>query len=228
MIRNILLDLDDTLLDFRKSEEAALSKTLRHIGLEPRPEILARYSEINHGQWKLLELGEITLDEVKLRRFHLLFNELGVDYSPKQATEYFEHQLGNVFYYVEGSEHLLKSLRGSYRLYLVTNGSSTLQRRRIESSGIGGYLNGIFISQELGFTKPSTGYFNRCFSQIPQFKKQETLILGNSLTSDIKGANKSGITSVWFNPNGSKESQGIVPDYQIKRLSEFIPLLEGL
>lgn len=228
MIRNILFDLDDTLFDFRQAEKIALSKTLLHIGIEPKAEMLARYSDINLAQWKLLEQGKLTLEEVKVRRYQLFFDEIGIAYSAKHATEYYENLLGTGHYFVDGAETLLTTLSGSYRLYLVTNGSTAVQKRRIESAGISKYLNDVFISQEIGFDKPHPEFFDYCFSKIPQFKKQETLIVGDSLSSDIKGGKDSGITTVWFTADTSEKSSEIIPNYEIHKLLDLIPLLETI
>ena len=227
MIRNILLDLDDTLLDFHKAEKIALTKTLRHLGIEPQSATLARYSELNQAQWKLLEKGEITREQVKLRRYQLLFADLGVDASPAEATAFYEEQLGVGHYFMEGAEPLLRALYPDYRLFLVSNGTARVQYSRIGSAGIGRYFSGIFLSQEIGFEKPSAQFFARCFTEIPDFRKQETVIVGDSLSSDILGGKNAGITTVWFNP-GMQTAQDVQPDYTIHHLSELPPLLKTL
>ncbi|MDD4077358.1 MAG: YjjG family noncanonical pyrimidine nucleotidase, partial [Bacilli bacterium] len=193
MIKNILFDLDDTLLDFHRAEKIALTKTLLHLGLEPKEKILTRYSELNLAQWRLLEQEKITREAVKVRRFQLLFSEIGTDCSADYATKYYEHHLAMGHYFVDGAEELLRFLSGRYRLYLVSNGTTAVQRSRIESAGITKYLSDIFLSQQIGFEKPNVGFFNYCFSRIPKFKKNETVIVGDSLTSDIKGGKNVGI-----------------------------------
>ena len=228
MIQNILFDLDDTLLDFRTAEKTALTKTLLHLGIEPKEEILARYSALNLAQWKLLEQGKITREEVKVRRYQLLFDEIGAECSAADATEYYERQLGIGHYFIDGAEELLKKLSKDYRLYLVSNGSAAVQKGRIESADIARYLKGIFISQQIGFDKPSAAFFTRCFSKIPGFEKRKTIIVGDSLSSDIKGGKNAGITTVWFNPDRVENNSGIRPDYEIDRLLDLIPLLKTL
>lgn len=228
MIRDILFDLDDTLLDFLLAEKIALTKTLRHLGIEPKEMVLARYSELNLAQWKLLEQGQLTREEVLIRRFQLLFDEIGAECSANYATEYYENLLGVGHYFIDGAEELLKSLSSCYRLYLVSNGSAAVQKGRIESADIKGYFKEIFISQQIGFEKPNVAFFNYCFSRIPGFMEYQTLIVGDSLSSDIKGGRDAGITTVWFNPNGAKNPSDIVPDYEIRSLSDLIPLLKTM
>jgi 2-haloacid dehalogenase len=228
MIKNILFDLDDTLLDFQKAEKGALTKTLLHLGVDPKPETLSRYSELNAAQWKLLELGRITREQVKLRRYQLLFDELGVECSPAEAASYYETQLGIGHWFIDGAPELLTSLSPAYRLYLVSNGTACVQKSRIESAGIAVFFEHIFISQEIGFNKPDIKFFDHCFSKIPDFRRDETIIVGDSLSSDVKGGKNAGIAAVWFNPHKSANDSGVNPDYEIRSLSELPPLLEKL
>lgn len=226
MIQNILFDLDDTLLNFHLAEKIALTKTLIHLGIEPKEETLLRYSVINLSQWKLLEQEKITRDQVKTQRYQLLFDELGIDCSAEYAAEYYEALLGVGHYFIDGAEELLKELSNDYRLYIVSNGTAEVQKSRIESSGIAKYLDDIFISQQIGFDKPNVKFFDYCFSSIPNFEKYETVIVGDSLSSDIAGGRNSGITTVWFNPHDLKNSSDIIPDHEIHYLLDLIPLLK--
>ncbi len=225
MIHNILFDLDDTLLDFGLAERIAIAKTLEQFGIEPHPERLARYSALNLAQWKLLEQGQLLRDEVKTRRFQLLFEELGAACSPLEAARCYEQLLGVGHYFIEGAEALLEALHQDYRLYLVTNGTATVQERRIESAKLAPFFSGVFISERLGFNKPDTRFFDCCFSKIPDFKRHETLIVGDSLSSDIKGGRDAGIRTVWFNLHRAEASGNVVPDYEIQRLSDLVDLL---
>lgn len=228
MIRNILFDLDDTLLDFHLAEKTALSKTLRHLDIPPTEKILARYSEINLAQWKLLEQKKLTLDEVKERRYQLLFEEFNIDCCGRLATEYYENQLAVGHFFIDGAEELLKALFQNYRLYLVSNGSTDVQKSRIKSADIKKYFDSIFISQEVGFDKPCLSFFEYCFSKIPDFKKKETLIIGDSLSSDIAGGNNAGITTVWFNRNKKENHSTITADFEIFTLPDLIPLIKSI
>jgi len=227
MIKNILFDLDDTLLDFHTAEKAALRKTLLHLGIDPKEEVLARYSEINIAQWKLLEQGKLTRSQVKLQRYQILFNEINANCSAEYATEYYENLLGIGHYFVEGAQEALRSLSEDFRLFIASNGTARVQRSRIESAGIWGYLSGLFISQEIGYDKPSLDFFNRCFTHIDGFCKAKTAIVGDSLTSDIKGGNDAGITTVWYNPKGVVNNSDIKPCFEVQHLAELEPLFKS-
>ena len=228
MIRNVLFDLDDTLFDFHKAEKIALTKTLVHFGIDPTEETLALYSAINAAHWKRLELGEISREEVKVGRYRELFKTIGVECDPIKATAYYESMLAIGHYFMPGAPELLEELYGKYRLYIVSNGTAKVQEGRIGSSGIAKYMDGIFISQILGANKPDKQFFDICFAEIPDFSLSETVIIGDSLSSDIKGGINAGIITVWFNPKGIENDNDIKPDYTIKELSEVPGLLSQI
>ena len=228
MIRNVLFDLDDTLFDFHKAEKIALTKTLVHFGIDPTEETLALYSTINAANWKRLELGEISREEVKVGRYRELFKTIGVECDPVKATAYYESMLAIGHYFMPGAPELLEELYRKYRLYIVSNGTAKVQEGRIGSSGITKYMDGIFISQILGANKPDKQFFDICFAEIPDFLLSETVIIGDSLSSDIKGGINAGITTVWFNPKGIENDSDIKPDYTIKELSEVPGLLSQI
>lgn len=228
MIRNVLFDLDDTLFDFHKAEKIALTKTLVHFGIDPTEETLALYSTINAAHWKRLELGEISREEVKVGRYRELFKTIGVECDPVKATAYYESMLAIGHYFMPGAPELLEELYRKYRLYIVSNGTAKVQEGRIGSSGIAKYMDGIFISQILGANKPDKQFFDICFAEIPDFLLSETVIIGDSLSSDIKGGINAGITTVWFNPKEIENDSDIKPDYTINELSEVPGLLSQI
>ena len=228
MIRNVLFDLDDTLFDFHKAEKIALTKTLVHFGIDPTEETLALYSTINAAHWKRLELGEISREEVKVGRYRELFETIGVECDPVKATAYYESLLTIGHYFMPCAPELLEELYRKYRLYIVSNGTAKVQEGRIGSSGIAKYMDGIFISQILGANKPDKQFFDICFAEIPDFSLSETVIIGDSLSSDIKGGINAGITTVWFNPKRIENDSDIKPDYTIKELSEVPGLLSQI
>ena len=225
MYRTIFLDLDDTLLDFGAAERVAIAKAFRDLGLEPTPALLKRYSELNQAQWEAFERGEITRDTVLVRRFALLFAELGLFIDPQHAEDVYRGYLGVGHYFVEGAEEVLSYLAPKYDLYLASNGVAATQYSRLESAGIGHYFKDIFISEVTGSHKPDRAYFDYCFSRIPGFDPSQALIVGDSLTSDILGGFNAGIRTCWFNP-GCKPLQGpVTPDHEIHALRELKDIL---
>ena len=221
----LLLDLDDTLLDFGEAERVAIAKTFRELGLVPTPELLHRYSELNQLQWEAYERGEISRDTVLVRRFALLFEELGLALDPQDAEDRYRGHLAVGHYFVEGAEDILRYLAPRHELYLASNGVADTQYSRLKSAGIGPYFKDIFISENTGSHKPEKAYFDYCFSHIPNFRPENTLMIGDSLTSDILGANRAGIDACWFNPKGKKNTTAFSPDYEIRTLKEALEWL---
>ena len=228
MIRNVLLDLDDTLFDFHRAEAEAIRHTLKEIGIDPTDETVALYSRINRSCWAKLETGEYTREEVLHRRFDMLFDTLGVNGDSHETQTMYEYRLSLGAYYLDGAEELLNKLHGHYRLYLATNGIVNVQARRIKDSGIGKYLDGIFVSERIGYNKPDKRFFDCAFSEIPDFRHEQTVIIGDTLTSDILGGINAGIKTVYFNPKGTKNDTGITPDYEISALAELTELLKTM
>lgn len=224
----VLLDLDDTILDFHQAEANAVSKTLKQLGIEPKESTVCRYSQINAGRWELLEQGRITREEVLTSRFEMLFGELGVEGSGVEAQKIYEGLLGQGHWFMPGAEELLEALYGKYALYIVSNGNISVQDSRIESSGIARYFEEIFISQRIGFDKPRKEFFDACFAKIPGFDRQRAIIVGDSLTSDIRGGVNAGIKTCWYNPRGKAAREDIRPDYCITALNELPELLIGI
>lgn len=227
MIEFVFLDLDDTILDFKKAERIAVGKTIRDFGVEPTDEILTRYHHINKAHWEMLERGEITREEVLVNRFAVLFSELGVEVDPTACARTYEGNLGIGHYFLPGAEEAVKKLHEKYRLYLASNGTATVQHGRLTSAGLYPWFEQVFISQEIGFNKPSKEYFGACFARIEGFDPKRAVMVGDSLTSDILGGKNAGLPTVWVNPGG-KDCGSIQPDYTIRSISELEALLEEL
>ena len=228
LIENIFIDLDDTIFDFKMAEAIAIEKTLRAFKIEPTKDTLKLYSDINASEWKLLELGRTTRDVLRVHRFERLFSALGVTASAYEAQRSYEYNLGCGHYYVEGARELLSELYGKYSLHLASNGTASVQRRRIASSDIEGFFDNIFISEDIGYNKPSVEYFEACFARIPNFKKETAIIIGDSLSSDIKGGINAGILTCLYDPNGIFVGGDIAPNFTVRSLGEIPAILKHL
>jgi 2-haloacid dehalogenase len=224
MIKTVLFDLDDTVLDFHLSEKKAIAKTFIDLDIPHDETLLKRYSEINLSRWKLLEKGEITREEVLLSRFQILFSEIGKDLSPFDANDLYRNHLSEGYDYIEGAEEMLNTVCKDYCLYIVSNGSTIVQEKRIRGSGVGKYFKGIFISEKIGYNKPDVKFFDYCFSRIPGFQKDTAIIIGDSPSSDILGGKNAGIKTCRFNPKGEKGDA----DFLVQSLSEIPELLKRL
>lgn len=227
MIKTILFDLDDTLLDFQKAEAAALRRMLHILALPVCDGIEGRYSEINAALWKCLEKGEITREKLVFERFYRLFHEYNFSADPVKAQETYLCEIAKGHDFIPGAVELLEKLHGSYDLYLVSNGTAVVQDSRIASAGIAKYFKKLFISQRVGANKPSSVFFDRCFAEMPGAHRSQTLIVGDSLSSDILGGKNAGIVTCWFNPQ-HKMAADIRPDHEIHALAELPELLKRI
>ena len=228
MVEFLLLDLDDTILDFQKGEEYGLRKTLLDAGIEPTEAICARYSQINKAYWKRLELGEVTREQVMVGRFETLYSELGVDADPISSSAAYMDNMSSVHFFLPGAEEAVNALSQKYRLFLVSNGTASAQHRRLTSAGLYPYFEQVFISQEVGYNKPAKEFFDLCFARIPGFDPQKALIVGDSLSSDIQGGINAGIRTCWVNPAHKKAPESRRPDYEIESIVRLDNLLGQL
>ena len=228
MIEYLFLDLDDTILDFHTAEAVALSKTLRKFGIEPRLEIVERYKQINILHWKMLERGEITRAQVKVGRFQALFREIGADCDAEVVTADYERNLAIGHYFLPGAEEAVKRLSKKYRLFLASNGTASVQKGRMTSANLYRFFEKVFVSEEIGHNKPEKAYFDACFARILDFDPEKAMIVGDSLTSDIRGGINAGIRTCWVNRHGAPRDPEIPADYEIESLSQLEALLDTL
>lgn len=228
MIEFLFLDLDDTILDFHKAERLAIAKTFRSFGLEPTDAVLDRYHVINRQHWERLEKGEITRQQVLTGRFQVLFAEMGIPAEAEAVAKRYEHNLGIGHYFLPGAKEALDAILGKYRLFLASNGTASVQHSRLTSAGLYPYFEQVFVSQDLGANKPSKEFFDACAARIPGYRRENALMVGDSLSSDILGGKNAGMKTCWVNPAGAAPRKDIVPDWQIAHLSQLPELLERI
>jgi 2-haloacid dehalogenase len=235
----ILWDVDGTLLNFLESERFALTDCLKHFGLPCREEILTTYSAINDRCWKMLERGEVEKSWVLRHRFEELFTYLGVsDVDVSAFQKRYQYKLGSVFYFQDDAKSLLEKLRTDFQQYIVTNGVEDTQRRKLALSGISDLVEDVFVSECIGYEKPNVGFFEGCVGLIAEkqgkaVEKSRMLIVGDSLTSDMKGGNQYGIDCCYYHREGRPEQikqmpvwiDGIKIDYWIDNLWEVEQIL---
>lgn len=224
----VLLDLDNTILDFDMAEMTALGRAFAEMGVPYDDALLKRYNQINIRHWEMLEDGVLTRDQVLVRRFEALYREAGMEADAFRTQALYESLLAEGHWFMPGAEDLLETLAGKARLILCSNGTASVQEGRIASAGIGPYFEKIFVSEHMGANKPEKRYFDLCFAEIPDFDRERCIMLGDSLTSDIRGGINAGVKTCWFNPRRKPNPGPIRPDYEIHELSDFPPLLEEL
>lgn len=222
----VLFDADGTLLDFARSEDEALRETMRAAGVCPDEEKVATYSKINEGLWKMLERGEIEKSVLLYRRFELFCEHYGYSADARRMAEDYMQNLSQKGYMLDGARELLSSLVGKVRMYIVTNGVDFIQRRRYLRSGLDAFFDGLFISGELGFEKPDVRYFDRVRDAIDGFCPGDTIVVGDSLTSDIKGANNASLDCCWYNPHKKPLSADALPTYTVSDFDGVYRVIE--
>ena len=227
MIEAILWDVDATLLDFHAAEKAAILKLFQKFGLgECTDEMLQRYVKINRGYWERLERGELDRSQVLVGRFQEFFAKEGLDISAAPAfNEAYQLALGDTIVYRDDCHQIIKSLRGKVKQYVVSNGTVAAQEKKLRLSGLGALMDGIFLSEDLGVEKPNIEFFDKVFAQIGDIDKKKVVIVGDSLTSDIRGGNNAGILTCWYNPEATERMEQVQVDYEIRDLHEIYQIL---
>lgn len=222
----LLFDIDDTLLDFKAAEHFAISTLMTELSVEASETNVQTYSRINQSYWKEFEKGLIAKDVLVAKRFETFFalHDLTVDGSEMDGK--FRNFLEQSHHFIPGTIALLDALKPTYNLYATTNGVARTQHHRIKDSGLIHYFQDIFVSEETGHQKPTKEYFDYVFARIPNFHAKETLIIGDSLTSDILGGINVGIDTCWFNPQKAPNPfTHIKPTYEIASLADLQVIL---
>lgn len=220
----LLFDIDGTLLDFEKSEKVAMKKTLTNFSLQNDLEVINSYAKINESYWKMLEKGEITKEQLIIQRHKTLFNKYGFVEDIKKFNDYYEGCLKKESHLLEGALEILSYLNSkhSFKMAIITNGLYITQVNRIKLANLNEYFNHVYISEKIGYNKPQKEIFEYIFDDIGEgIKKENTLIIGDSLTSDIKGGNNFGIDTCWINPKKIINDIDVKIDYEIQNLNQL-------
>lgn len=227
MIRVLLWDVDGTLLDFLAAERAAIRTLFHEFGFgQCSDDALRRYSEINVKYWEMLERKELTKPEILVGRFREFFGEIGIDQDRAEAfNARYQLELGNTIEFCDNSYEIVKSLNGRVLQYVVSNGTVVAQSKKLSLSGIGALVDGVFLSEDVGYEKPDPRFFSRVFEAVGPVMKDEILIVGDSLTSDIRGGNLAGIRTCWYNPKMKPLPEGYRIDHEIRDLHEIYSIL---
>lgn len=224
--RWLLMDADNTLFDFNAAEEFALTRTLIRHGLTPSAEIKDCYRTINSGLWTACDRGEISTDALVVKRFSLFFEAQGIEGEPGEWNDFYLNSLADCPTLLPGAEALCRKLASQYILSLATNGVPFVQRRRLAASPLARFFKDrVFISGEMGCRKPEKEFFEKILDALgARNQKGKVLVVGDSLTSDIRGAFNARLDSVWLRWPSSK-SGPIRPTYEVENLAQLAQLL---
>ncbi|UOQ50347.1 YjjG family noncanonical pyrimidine nucleotidase [Gracilibacillus caseinilyticus] len=223
--RTLLFDVDDTLLDFGAAEREALRLLFVEQNMALTAEIKTHYKKINQGLWKSFEEGKLDRDEVLNTRFSILFKAYNREVDGALLEKSYRSYLEEGKQLVNGSLEVITDLQHQYDLYIVTNGVSKTQYKRLRASGLHPLFKDIFVSEDTGFQKPMKEYFDYVFARIPNFDEKQALIIGDSLSADIKGGQLAGIDTCWLNAEMKPNNTDIIPTYEIQMLEELYRIL---
>jgi len=224
-----LFDLDDTLLDFKASEQLSFVRTLEALGLrEGIDTLFPQYQAINLALWREFELGTVSKDFLKVERFRRTFAQNGLDLDPSAASHLYLESLSETVVLIDGAEQVCEALSGIGEVGIITNGVEHIQTRRIASSGLQEHISFVSTSEACGHAKPDSRFFDYAAKMARAFAHQETIIVGDRLDADILGANRFGIDSCWFNPAGHANASDAVPTCEVDSLHAIVPALRKL
>lgn len=224
----LFFDIDDRLLDFQATEKEALRALFAEQNMDLTAEDERRYKEINQGLWNAYENGKIDRDEVLNTRFSTFFMHYDLEVNGSLLERKYRSYLEQGHQLIDGAMDLIIHLQPQYELYIVTNGVSKTQDRRLRDSGLYPYFKDIFVSEDTGFQKPMKEFFEYVFDRIPNYIPEQGLIIGDSLSADIKGGQISGLDTCWFNPLRKENQSGFSPTYEIQQLKEIHEILPSL
>ncbi len=220
----LLFDADGTLFDYDRAEKNALQNTFGQLGYPFEEQYLTVYRQVNHAVWQEFEQGQIDQRTLRTRRFELLFQTLAIQADPRRFSPVYLANLALGTCLIDGAEAVVKQLAGQFKLAIITNGLTEVQRPRFQRSAIIDHIKEIIISEEVGAAKPDPQIFEIAFARMNYPAKSQALIIGDSLSSDIQGGVNYGIDTCWFNPTGQNNNH-ISSTYEIQALTELPGLL---
>lgn len=225
MKKIVLLDLDNTLIDFNECARHSIMNIFDELGFTYTKKVFETFICENVKIWKRLEKGEITKAYLRANRWNIILGKLGIDYDGTIIEEKFENGVAQGAYAVEGAYELLDYLNPKYELYIVSNGFRFVQESRLKIGDFRKYFKDIFLSEDIGVQKPAKEFFDYCFEKLEQPKKEDVILIGDSLSADIIGGLNYKIDCIWFNKNGDDLPENIKPTYIVKQLKDIEKIL---
>ena len=222
----ILFDADDTLFDFYHTGQKSFLKACKTLGIPAEEKDYDIYSDINQKRWDLYSLGKLTRHDVVIGRFEEYAQVKNISFDIEKFYETYENNLAGTSILMPETPALLYEVkRRGKRCFMITNGLKAVQRGRLALSGIAHYFEDVFISDEIGFKKPSKEYFDYVATHIPNFEKEKSLIVGDSIVSDIALGINNSVATCHFNPNNLPYSDNLIPTYKIEKLTDLLNII---
>ena len=215
MKKILLFDADGTLLDFHAAECCALDQLMDYCQLADKKEAIAIYHQINSALWKRIEEGTITQSRLKIQRFEEFIDAMNLNFSAEELADVFMNALSKGTQLIDYAYETLESLSQKYDCHIVTNGITYIQKNRISHSSIYPFIKELFISEEMGVSKPDPKYFDIVRQKLNPDTDDLLIVIGDSLSSDMQGALLSNLKCIWYNPKHLKTElklDGIISD----------------
>ncbi len=231
MPRVILLDIDDTILSFQGYVREAMESGFEAFGIGPfKEEMLSVFHQVNSRLWHQLEEGTLSFEQLKKIRWNLIFEELGIQEDGVKFEDYFRERLFYSAIPEEGAMELLEYLKDKYILCAASNGPYHQQVNRLKIGGMLDCFHHLFISEEIGWSKPSREYFDVCMQRLNEgqtepISEKDVMIIGDSLSSDITGGIAAGMQTVYYNPLQKEIPSDIKPNFTVRALKEIEAIL---
>ena len=222
----LLFDADNTLFNFDAGNRRAFSEVCRICHLSDTDELFHAYEAVNAEMWSAFDRGECTKDFLVVERFRLFLERAGLQADPVQCNKIHLSTLATNTVLLPHALEVCRTLAQTHSLYIVTNAVAAVQKARLAASDLRPYITDAFISEDAGASKPSVAYFDYVFSRIPGITRENCLLIGDSPSSDLQGANNYGIPCCWYNPRGLAQPDGIRIDYEIRDLPELLPIVD--
>ena len=220
----VFIDIDDTLLDFTKCANDAIKSACNKFGVPYTTTLVDTFHPINLDLWHRLEKKEVTKERLFDTRFQIVFDKLGIKADGIAFETAFRENFHESAILVDGARDLLEYLRSKYKVYVASNALMHQQTNRMKRAELDGYIDGYFVSEEIGFPKPQKEFFDACFKALPDVKPQDVVMIGDSLSADIKGACEYGLKTIWYN-HRNEPTADVKCDYIVSRLSEVKNIL---
>lgn len=222
----LLFDADNTLFNFDAGNRRAFSEVCRICHLPDTDELFHAYEAVNAEMWSAFDRGECTKDFLVVERFRLFLERAGLQADPVQCNKIHLSTLATNTVLLPHALEVCRTLAQTHSLYIVTNAVAAVQKARLAASDLRPYITDAFISEDAGASKPSVAYFDYVFSRSPGITRENCLLIGDSPSSDLQGANNYGIPCCWYNPRGLARPDGIRIDYEIRDLPELLPIVD--
>ncbi|MBR6525428.1 MAG: YjjG family noncanonical pyrimidine nucleotidase [Clostridia bacterium] len=225
-IKAILLDVDNTLLDFNECARVSLKEAMEQCGFVYQDSMYAVFERENNAIWKEMEKGLLTREELHEQRFRRILRALDMDENEGPAMEeVFQRCVGEGAEHVTGALELLRYLYEKYPLYVASNARQFRQVKRLEKAGMMPYIRAVFSSEMMGANKPAKAFFDGCFAAMEGISPGECVIIGDSLSADIEGGRTCGLKTIWYNHDKLPVPENCMADYVVHSLDEIRNIL---